>query len=156
LGEDRFRHEYRGGPAVRVGGEPHFSRLRTASDERDVSRLSRSLPITRSWRSPESVQYVCEPVPCGWAGCDGRGGSEDDLGCELTVGFFGGGDDGDGDGGEAESLARVAAGGIPSRSAERLQALAADGSLFTSELSVNEFALFGSAGACAAGTGDGR
>ena len=55
------------------------------------------------------------------------------------MGFFRGG--GEGDGGEAESLARVEAGGIPSRSAERLQALAADGSLFTSELSVNEFAL---------------
>lgn len=55
------------------------------------------------------------------------------------MGFFGRG--GDEDAGQAESLARIEAGGIPPGATERLQALAADGSLFTSGLSVNEFAL---------------
>ncbi len=55
------------------------------------------------------------------------------------MGFFGRG--GDEDAGQAESLARIEAGGIPPRAEERLQAVAAEGSLFTSGLSVNEFAL---------------
>ncbi len=42
---------------------------------------------------------------------------------------------------QAESLARIEAGGIPTQAQSRLQELAADGSLFTSGLSVNEFAL---------------
>lgn len=40
-----------------------------------------------------------------------------------------------------ESLARIEAGGIPAGAEARLKALAADGSLFTSGLSVKEFAL---------------
>ncbi len=40
-----------------------------------------------------------------------------------------------------ESLARIEAGGIPAVAEARLKALAEDGSLFTSGLSVNEFAL---------------
>jgi uncharacterized protein YbjQ (UPF0145 family) len=46
-----------------------------------------------------------------------------------------------GDGEQAESLARIESGGIPARAQERLRALATEGSLFTSGLSVNEFAL---------------
>ncbi len=55
------------------------------------------------------------------------------------MGFFGRGSDGEAE--EAESLARIESGGIPRRAQERLQALGAEGSLFTSGLSVNEFAL---------------
>jgi Putative heavy-metal-binding len=55
------------------------------------------------------------------------------------MGFFrrGAGEDGR----QAESLARIEDGGVPPRAKARLQALAAEGSLFTSGLSVNEFAL---------------
>lgn len=42
---------------------------------------------------------------------------------------------------QAESRARVADGGIPLGAEERLKALASEGSLFTSGLSVSEFAL---------------
>lgn len=55
------------------------------------------------------------------------------------MGFFARGDDEDAD--RAESLARIERGGIPRRAEERLRALADEGSLFTSALSVNEFAL---------------
>jgi uncharacterized protein YbjQ (UPF0145 family) len=48
---------------------------------------------------------------------------------------------GDGDPEQDESLARVQGGGIPLRAEQRLRALGTDGSLFTSGLSVNEFAL---------------
>ena len=41
----------------------------------------------------------------------------------------------------AESRARIEAGGIPASAEARLNVLATDGSLFTSGLSVNEFAL---------------
>jgi hypothetical protein len=55
------------------------------------------------------------------------------------VGFFGRDqDDGEEQAGE---LARIEAGGIPTRAQERLRALGADGSMFTSGLSVSEFAL---------------
>jgi uncharacterized protein YbjQ (UPF0145 family) len=56
------------------------------------------------------------------------------------MGFFarGGGEDG---GERSDELARIEAGGIPSRAEARLKALRRDGSLFTSGLSVNEFAL---------------
>ncbi len=53
--------------------------------------------------------------------------------------FFGREDEADA--GQADSLARIEAGGIPSRAEERLRALAGPDSLFTSGLSVNEFAL---------------
>jgi uncharacterized protein YbjQ (UPF0145 family) len=55
------------------------------------------------------------------------------------MGFFarGGGKDGEQD----EALARIEAGGIPRRAEERLKALGRGGSMFTSGLSVNEFAL---------------
>jgi uncharacterized protein YbjQ (UPF0145 family) len=55
------------------------------------------------------------------------------------MGFFTRGNDGDGE--QAEALARIEAGGIPPRAEERLRALGAAGSMFTSALSVNEFAL---------------
>lgn len=55
------------------------------------------------------------------------------------MGFFG--RSGDEDAGQAESLARIESGGISARAEERLRALATEGSLFTSGLSVNEFAL---------------
>lgn len=55
------------------------------------------------------------------------------------MGFFGRGEDGDAE--QAQSLARIEDGGIPSAAETRLQALARGGSLFTSGLSVNEFAL---------------
>jgi uncharacterized protein YbjQ (UPF0145 family) len=55
------------------------------------------------------------------------------------MGFFARADDDDGE--RAESLDRVAAGGIPRSAAERLKALVGADSLFTSGLSVNEFAL---------------
>jgi uncharacterized protein YbjQ (UPF0145 family) len=45
-----------------------------------------------------------------------------------------------------DSLARVQAGGIPLSAERRLQALGKDGALFTSGLSVNEFALLGAVG----------
>jgi uncharacterized protein YbjQ (UPF0145 family) len=45
------------------------------------------------------------------------------------------------DGEQAEALARIEAGGIPPRAQERLRALGTEGALFTSGLSVNEFAL---------------
>lgn len=54
------------------------------------------------------------------------------------------GDDGaDADADARESLARVEAGGIPIDAERRLQGLGKEGSLFTSALSVNEFALLG-------------
>lgn len=46
----------------------------------------------------------------------------------------------------ADSLARIEAGGIPLAAERRLQALSVEGSLFTSGLSVNEFALLGALG----------
>ena len=49
--------------------------------------------------------------------------------------------DGEQGGQSSEELARIEGGGIPSRAEERLKALGLDGSLFTSGLSVNEFAL---------------
>src|SRR5690348_7520941 len=55
------------------------------------------------------------------------------------MGFFR--DDGKPDPAQAEALAAIEAGGIPPQARRRLGALAADGSLFTSGLSVNEFAL---------------
>ncbi|HEX4673045.1 MAG TPA: heavy metal-binding domain-containing protein [Solirubrobacteraceae bacterium] len=55
------------------------------------------------------------------------------------MGFFSRGKDEDGE--QAEALARIEAGGIPPRAQDRLRALGSDGSLFTSGLSVNEFAL---------------
>src|SRR6202042_2688784 len=58
---------------------------------------------------------------------------------EKTMGFFR--NDGEPDPVQAEALAAIEAGGIPPRARERLSGLAADGSLFTSGLSVNEFAL---------------
>jgi hypothetical protein len=42
-----------------------------------------------------------------------------------------------------DALARIEAGGIPLSAERRLQALGQDGALFTSRLSVNEFALLG-------------
>ena len=60
------------------------------------------------------------------------------------MGFFS--RDQDGEPGRAADQARIEAGGIPRRAEERLQALADEGSLFTSGLSVNEFALLGSHG----------
>ncbi|MGZ4230273.1 MAG: heavy metal-binding domain-containing protein [Solirubrobacteraceae bacterium] len=55
------------------------------------------------------------------------------------MGFFRRGDDEDDE--QAQALARIEAGGIPPRAQERLRALGAAGSMFTSGLSVNEFAL---------------
>lgn len=55
------------------------------------------------------------------------------------MGFFAREDQVDED--RAESLARIEAGGIPTRAEERLRALTEPGSPFTSGLSVNEFAL---------------
>ena len=55
------------------------------------------------------------------------------------MGFFSRGDHEDAD--RSESLARVEQGGIPAGAERRLQALGAEGSLFTSGLSVAEFAL---------------
>ena len=48
---------------------------------------------------------------------------------------------GEQDGEQSEALARIEAGGIPARAEERLKMLGTGGSLFTSGLSVNEFAL---------------
>src|ERR1700727_2732764 len=59
------------------------------------------------------------------------------------MGFFARGEGPD-EGQRSEELARIEGGGIPSRAAERLKNLGTpgpDGSLFTSGLSVNEFAL---------------
>jgi uncharacterized protein YbjQ (UPF0145 family) len=50
------------------------------------------------------------------------------------------------DGERAQALARIEGGGIPPRAEERLRALGTDGSLFTSGLSVNEFALLSKLG----------
>jgi uncharacterized protein YbjQ (UPF0145 family) len=55
------------------------------------------------------------------------------------MGFFA--RDKDEDGERAAALARIEAGGIPPRAQERLRALGTEGGLFTSGLSVNEFAL---------------
>ena len=55
------------------------------------------------------------------------------------MGFFRGGQDEDAE--AAESLARIESGGVPSAAEARLQALGSEGSLFSSGLSVNEFAL---------------
>ncbi len=55
------------------------------------------------------------------------------------MGFFARAEDEDAE--RAESLARIERGGIPTRAEERLRALGTPGSLFTSGLSVNEFAL---------------
>src|SRR5581483_3021282 len=55
------------------------------------------------------------------------------------MGFFR--DGGEPDPARAQALAAIEAGRIPPRARERLSALATDGSLFTSGLSVNEFAL---------------
>ena len=55
------------------------------------------------------------------------------------MGFFARG--GEEDGEHSEALARIEAGGIPARAEERLKALGRGESLFTSGLSVNEFAL---------------
>jgi uncharacterized protein YbjQ (UPF0145 family) len=60
------------------------------------------------------------------------------------MGFFARG--GEQDGEQSEALARIEAGGIPARAEERLKALGSGGSLFTSGLSVNEFALLGRMG----------
>lgn len=60
------------------------------------------------------------------------------------MGFFGRSKDEDGE--QAEALARIEAGGIPPRAEERLRALGTEGSLFTSGLSVNEFALLSKLG----------
>ncbi|HUA70417.1 MAG TPA: hypothetical protein VMA96_05035 [Solirubrobacteraceae bacterium] len=51
-----------------------------------------------------------------------------------------------GEAGRADSLARIEEGGIPLAAERRLQALGAVGSLFTSGLPVNEFALLGAVG----------
>ena len=55
------------------------------------------------------------------------------------MGFFRRGEDEDAE--QAESLARIEAGGIPPGAEARLKEIAGDGALFTSGLSVNEFAL---------------
>lgn len=60
--------------------------------------------------------------------------------------FFRGDDESEAHSEDAESLAQIEQGGLPRRARERLQALAGDGSLFTSGLSVNEFALLRQAG----------
>jgi len=65
------------------------------------------------------------------------------------MGFLRGPDRPDGEPGEAgqaDSLARIEEGGIPLAAERRLHALGADGSLFTSGLSVNEFALLSAVG----------
>ena len=55
------------------------------------------------------------------------------------MGFFNDGDDGDRE--QDESLKRIESGGIPLEAEQRLQGLGAEGSMFTSGLSVKEFAL---------------
>lgn len=59
------------------------------------------------------------------------------------MGFFARGQDDDG---QSEALARIEAGGIPAEAEERLKAIRSGSSLFTSGLSVNEFALLGRMG----------
>lgn len=58
---------------------------------------------------------------------------------ELRVGFFNRGDDNDPE--RDEALRRIESGGIPLSAEQRLRDLGADASMFTSGLSVNEFAL---------------
>jgi uncharacterized protein YbjQ (UPF0145 family) len=60
------------------------------------------------------------------------------------MGFFARDEDGDRE--RAASLARIEEGGIPPLAAQRLKALSTEGQLFTSGLSVNEFALLGRLG----------
>jgi uncharacterized protein YbjQ (UPF0145 family) len=60
------------------------------------------------------------------------------------MGFFARG--GEQDDEQSEALARIEAGGIPADAEERLKALGSGGSMFTSGLSVNEFALLGRMG----------
>jgi uncharacterized protein YbjQ (UPF0145 family) len=60
------------------------------------------------------------------------------------MGFFARGDGQDDE--HSEALARIEAGGIPAEAEARLKALGSAGSLFTSGLSVNEFALLGRMG----------
>src|SRR6516164_7777798 len=60
------------------------------------------------------------------------------------MGFFARGDDVDAE--QAEALQRIVDGGIPRRAEERLRVLGTNGSMFTSGLSVNEFALLGRLG----------
>ena len=60
------------------------------------------------------------------------------------MGFFARGGEEGGD--RSEELARIEGGGIPARAEERLKALGSGGSLFTSGLTVNEFALLGRMG----------
>jgi len=55
------------------------------------------------------------------------------------MGFFARGDDHQD--GEREELARIERGGVPSAAEQRLKALGGEGAMFTSGLSVNEFAL---------------
>ena len=65
------------------------------------------------------------------------------------MGFLRGPESADGEDeprGDADALARIEAGGIPLSAERRLQALRKDGALFTSGLSVNEFALLGAVG----------
>ena len=59
------------------------------------------------------------------------------------MGFFAGDDEGSE---RSEDLRRIEAGGIPIAAEERLQALRVEGSMFTSGLSVSEFALLGRLG----------
>ena len=70
------------------------------------------------------------------------------------MGFFNRGDGEDRE--QDESLARIESGGIPLGAEQRLRELATEGSLFTSGLSVNEFALLRPHGPAAARPGDGR
>src|SRR6185312_7856644 len=60
------------------------------------------------------------------------------------MGFFRRDEDGERE--RAASLARIEEGGIPPEAVERLTALSTEGELFTSGLSVNEFALLGRLG----------
>jgi len=60
------------------------------------------------------------------------------------MGFFGRGEEHEKE--QSEGLARIEEGGIPTRAEERLKTLATDATLFTSGLSVNEFALLGRLG----------
>ena len=60
------------------------------------------------------------------------------------MGFFRRDEDGDRE--RAASLARIEEGGIPPQAADRLKAFSTEGELFTSGLSVNEFALLGRLG----------
>jgi uncharacterized protein YbjQ (UPF0145 family) len=62
------------------------------------------------------------------------------------VGFFRRAEEPDEAGGPSDALSRIEAGGIPLAAEQRLKALGSDGSLFTSGLSVDEFALLGHVG----------